>query len=469
MEKAMRRLRNDEDGIAMITSILVTMVVMFLGVVSVQMAIHNSESSGLDRRRVLAIAAAEGGLDYYFSHLSSSSITTIQCSLSGTLTNSGTFSVEATFFDSSGNPLPTSGGSQCPLSSMPASAVVESIGRGVANKSPARTMQAEVELSPTTTAPFNNIGAIFGQSSVSFEANTNLGGSKYADADVYTNGDLALSANSVIYGNIYSQGNVTLQSNSEVKKDLWANGSITMKGNSRVRGNATSSTSSITMTAQSRIYGNARAATTITGGIVNGTRTPSSPTEAPPSRPYPAYTYNAADWITVGYTVHNYSDCTTARTDIESWWGVGGGSHVVRVTGGCALNFTNSITVKGNLSIVTDGSLTIATNSKFAPQLGTGPWDLHFFVGLNGITPCFFAANPNGGTKTGLNTLIWTHQNCSADLNSNSAISEGQIIGGSVKVKHSLTFQYKQVSVPGMSGAGLKQDLRYKREVVTSE
>ena len=53
-------------------------------------------------------------------------------------------------------------------------------------------------------------------------------------------------------------------------------------------------------------------------------------------------------------------------------------------------------------------------------------------------------------------------------MNSNSAIAEGQVVAGVVNVKHSLSFQYKQVSVPGASGAGLKQDVRYKREVATS-
>jgi hypothetical protein len=468
MEKMMRKLRHDDEGVAMITAILVTMVVMMLGVVSVQMAIHNSESSGFDKRRVLAVAAAEGGLDYYSSHLASNNIATIQCTVSSTLTNAGTFAVTTTFYDSVGNPLPTSGGSQCPLNSMPASVLVKSVGRAQANKNPARTMQALYELSPATTAPFNNAGAITAQSSVSFEANANIGGSKYADADVFANGDISVSANSVLYGNLFAQGNVTLQSNSEVKKDLWANGSITMKGNSRVRGNATSSTSFISMTAQSRIYGNARAATSITSGIVSGTRTPNSPTDPPPSKPYPGYTYNASDWIAAGYTVRNYTDCVQAVADVVNWWGQSSGNNVVRVTGGCLMNFTTSVTVKGNLGIVNDGSITIATNSKFSPATGTGPWDVLFFTGMNGVTPCAFTANPNGGMKSGLNTLVWTHQNCSVVLDSNSALSEGQIIGGNVNVKHNISFQYKQVSVPGISGGGLKQDLRYKREIVTS-
>ena len=458
----MRRLRRNDEGIAMITAILVTMVVLMLGSVSVTMAIHNSESSGFDKRRVLAVAAAEGGLDYYASHLASNNISTIQCTINSTLTNGGVFAITTTFYNSTGT------GIACPLTAMPASVLVKSVGRAQANKNPARTMQALYELSPATTAPFNNTGAIFGQGGVSLNANTNIGGSKYADADIYTNGDFSLSANSTIYGNLYVQGNVTMQSNSEVKKDLWASGYIIMKGNSRVRGNATASTSYIQMTTNSRIYGNARAATTITSGIVTGTRTQNSPTEAPPARSFPAYTYDSSAWIADGYTIRNYSNCTTAVADIVNWWGQASGKNAVRVTGGCTLDFTNSVTVKGDLGIINDGSINIQTNTKFSPATGTGPWNVALFAGMNGVTPCSFTANPNGGMKSGLNTLIWANQGCDVNINSNAAIAEGQIIGGNVKVNHSLTFQYKQVSVPGVAGGGLKQDLRYKREIISS-
>lgn len=454
---------------AMITAIGVSFIVLALGIVSVQLAVHNSESSAYDRRRVQAIAAAEAGVDYYFSHLASTAVPSLQCALSGTLRgSSGTFSVKATFYDSGGAALPTLAGSQCPLAVTPAAVMVRSVGRGAANTSPARTMEAYAGLSPGTTAPFNNAGAIFGQTSVSFQANTNMGGSQYSDADVYTNGDLSLSANSVLYGSVYAQGAITLKANSEVKRDVWANGAIIMEGNSRIRGSATSSTSSITLGGQSRIYGNARAGTSISGGVVNGTKTPNSPSPPPPTRPYPAFTYNQSDWVAAGYAVRSYTDCSQAVSDIGTWWGSTSGSYVVRVTGGCAMTFNSSITVRGNLAIVTDGSVSLANNVRFSAASGTGPWNLHLFAGLSGITPCSFTTNPNSGTNSGLNTLIYTNPACTVDFNSNSAIAEGQVISGTVNIKHSLSFQYKQVAVPGVSGGGLKQDVLYKREIMTS-
>lgn len=468
----MRTLDAQEDGVAMITAIMVSFVVLALSVASVQLAVHNSEASGYDRRRVQAIAAAEAGVDYYLSHLASTTLPSVQCSLSGTLTNSpaGTFVVTTTFYNSTGAPLPSPGGSQCPLATTPASVLVSSVGRGAPGSSPARTMQAYANLSPGVTAPFNNTGAIFGYSRVSFTANANIGGSQYSDADVYSNGDVTLSANSILNGNLYSQGTVTLQSNSVAQKDVWANGPVTLQGNARVRGSATSSTSSIILGAQSRVYVDARAGTTNTGGVVDGRRIANAPQAAPPTRPYPTFTYNQADWVAAGYNVRNYTNCAQAVTDITTWWGSVSGDNVVRVTGGCAMTFNSSVTVKGNLGIVTDGSVTVGNNTRFSlPTTGqTGPWNLQFFVGLSGITPCSFTANPNGGTNAGLNTLVYTHQNCTVDIRSNSAISEGQLIGGAVDLKHSVSFRYKQVPVPGTSGGGMNGDVRYKREVVTA-
>jgi Tfp pilus assembly protein PilX len=469
----LRREGRGEDGIALITAVLIAFIVVTLGIASVQLAIHNSEASGHDRRRTQAIAAAEAGIDYYLSHLSSTTTTAVQCSISGTLpgTPEGTFSITTTFYNAAGNPLPTVSGSQCPLGSTPASVLIRSVGRASANTRPARTMQAYANLSPGVTAPFNNTGAIFGQNNITISATSRLGGQQYSDADLYSNGNVSVSSGSILFGNVYNQGTLSLNANSEVKRDAWANGSVTLVGSARVRGNATSSTSSITLGGQSRIYGFAKAATTVSGGTVDGTIYQNSPSGPPPSRPYPAFTYNPSDWIAAGYTIRDYTSCTTAVTDMGTWWGSGSGSNVVRVTGGCAMSFPNgsTTTVRGNLAIITDGSITLQNNARFVPASGTGPWNLHFFVGLSGLSGCHFTANPNSGTNSGLNTLVYTHQACTVNFSSNSAIAEGQIIGGTVDIKQSTSFNYRQVAVPGNPGsAGLKQDVRYRREVVTS-
>ena len=56
------RLRRDERGIALISALLISMVLVSLAVAVVSLSIHNSEQSANDRKRLQAINTAEAGL-----------------------------------------------------------------------------------------------------------------------------------------------------------------------------------------------------------------------------------------------------------------------------------------------------------------------------------------------------------------------------------------------------------------------
>src|SRR5438034_4665470 len=79
----MRRTLNREEGLAMITAILVTMVVLTLSLVMVQLSIHNSDSSAVDRGRVAAVNAAEGGINLAFSAMERATLANLPCTLDG--------------------------------------------------------------------------------------------------------------------------------------------------------------------------------------------------------------------------------------------------------------------------------------------------------------------------------------------------------------------------------------------------
>src|SRR5438093_434192 len=66
--ETMNRFRR-EEGFAMITAILVSVVVLSFSLVVVDLSVHNSTSSSFDRDRVQAINAAEAGIDVYLSSL----------------------------------------------------------------------------------------------------------------------------------------------------------------------------------------------------------------------------------------------------------------------------------------------------------------------------------------------------------------------------------------------------------------
>ena len=60
---------NEERGIAMVTALMVSLVVLFLSIVVVALSLHNSTISAFDRKRIQAVDAAEAGIDAWFSGL----------------------------------------------------------------------------------------------------------------------------------------------------------------------------------------------------------------------------------------------------------------------------------------------------------------------------------------------------------------------------------------------------------------
>src|SRR5205807_250920 len=96
----MRLLRpsSDEHGIAMITAILVSGVVLTLSITATSLAIHNTNASGLDRKRVQVIATAEAGVDAAFSVLQTTPTAALPCQIQATL--QGAFA-QAIFSDQS--------------------------------------------------------------------------------------------------------------------------------------------------------------------------------------------------------------------------------------------------------------------------------------------------------------------------------------------------------------------------------
>jgi hypothetical protein len=452
----------DERGIALITALLVSMVVVTLGIASVTLAIHNSESSAFDRRRVQGVAAAEAGLNWYYSHLQSVTADQFECSATQTLTTSPTaqFSATVTFFDEAGTEMP------CPLAEddEPAGASIVSEGRSTRTATPTRTMESYVNLIPIPGGPFAET-AIFSDDAPGFDSNIQVFGDGTLNGDVYTNGDALFNSNSVIHGSIYIQGNVELDSNAEIKRDVYANGSVKLKSNARVLGNATSSTSWISLDSQAHVYGDARAGTTITtlgSSQIDGLEIPNSPSPPPEYREFPTYSFDSSDWTEKGYQVQTFSDCALAKAFIEV---IPAGDWVVRITSSCDLSWTsnNVINVSGNLAIVSDGSLTMDSNAHF--QSDGSPHTLHLIFGLGGVSPCDIVFRSNTYISSGITTLLYTP--CVLELSSNSFVAEGQMFGGFVDFNSNANLTYRPVDVPGTGSGLFDEDIVYIREVVT--
>lgn len=460
----MLRRIHGEQGMAMIMAVLLSVVVVTLGTLAMNNAVHNSETSSYDRKRVQGIAAAEAGIDYYMSHLQGASAGDVQCSMSDSLTGTipTSFQVSASFYDAAQNEI------ACPIPAgvSPDFVLVRSTGKSSAD-SPTRTMEAYIKLIAQKGNPFGE-GAIFSDQAPGLNATVQINGNTSDDADVYTNGTAtsSLSAGTKIGGNLFSQGDVVLNKNAQVTKDVHAKGSITMNQQSQILGNAISSTSSITSSG-GIIHGFAKAATTITldgNAKVHGAQIPNTPSDPPPQRTLPVFEYVPTDWTGEGYTITNFTDCGAAASFIA---GITGGKHVVRITSTCTLNFANSSNTRvyDDLAIISDGGMNMDARAQFTKaDGGSEPLNVHLFFGLNGTSPCDITMHSNTRFGSGLEMFLYTP--CEISLSSAALVVKGQMFAGKVDFNSTTSVNYTPVKIPGLGTPGYKEDIVYIREVV---
>lgn len=475
------RLRaHDDDGFAMITALLVIVIATFLSLTAVGLAVHNQDGSAYDRARTVAVHAAEGGLDVSFNTISTSSPSTLPCTVTGTTTTSpsATWTASVSYYSTyppSGTALtcsPTTG-----VSSTPAAAVVNSVGSvkvvgGYVN----RKMQSQMKL----TAGYGYFDkAVFSQSSASITNQVNVNGYQGNDADFYTNGNYTCPNQSTFSGSVISQGAISLSNSCYVAVDAWANGAVTMANTSTVNHDVMSSTSSLTMSNNSKVNRNVRVGTTCSGcttgsgGRVTGTVTTSSPQSAPPVITYPTMVFDATAWSDAGYTAQYFSGgsaCSSARSWLTNSAN-NGRKTVVRITGGCTLSLSNdTVTRTNDLAIFTDGPISTSSNSLFTS--GDGNFHDLFLIVQSGIT-CSGTTSGSPGTifmasSTSFSTLhFFVYAPCTVSFANNNSGSRGQIYGNPVSFASNLSYTYYPTVVPGNgSVTSFKPELSFVREVV---
>jgi type II secretory pathway pseudopilin PulG len=453
-----------EDGFAMITAILVSVVVLSLSLVVVNLAVHSSGESRVDRDRVLAINAAEAGLDNYMSAL----VTTPNPSCTSSVDVGSTpvehFDVSILLYAS----WPPSGSGQCPLPAGqdPAGALVTSKGTTLAGAPPiSRSMETAIQLTPI----YGGLNqAIFSDQQLNFQNKLDVNGNVGNDADVYTNGDFALGNNTVISGNVYAQGFASI-GQGVVKANVWAKNYVEFFSGIQVMGNAQSSTSYINLSNNSHVYGSAKAGTTITGGTIDGDKTPNSPSGPPPQIPLPQVPYVQQEWINKGYTITNFSSCALAKTFISN---MPVGDYVVRIAPTCALSWSgNDLNINGNLAIITDGSFTLSQQNNWTGQ--GGKHTLFIIRPYQAGLACNPAPSPydinvsNNTSFYNLQTFIYTQ--CTINFGNNNASGfDGQIIGGQVNITNQMVVNFRPITVPGFNRLGYRSDVSYLREIPNS-
>lgn len=482
---------HDEDGVALVTAILVSAIVLTLSVSAVAISIHNTDASGYDKRRLIAIGAAEAGIDYYYDLLSRTSLKSLNAQGSDceeTVTFGSVPVSEATivprFYPSSdtsgaGTPCPPAPVAPVTWSNYVFYVKVTSTGSIPGSAAPVRAMESKARLTAIGTSITFPSAAIYGSSAVEMSANTQLYGNGANNADVYSNGNISVSTASNLKGNMYVQGTATIANgNFQLAGMLWASSWIKVSGG-KIGGGLTSSGSttttcppgsnpasaSICVSGNTLVTGGAKTGGTISikapPASVTGTLAPgTSGIGAPPSIAYPTYTFTATDWP--GYVTD--TSCANAVTRINNW---NSGDLYIRLTG-CATFNPPSKVLPGNLAILTDGAVTFTTGTKWTTNSAT-PVNAYLFTGMTGSCGDFLA-QANSSIGTNIKVLIFTPQACTATIQSNSWNSAGQIFAGTVRISANTNLAFAPVDLPGATAgaSGSLVDVVYRREVVPS-
>jgi hypothetical protein len=490
---------HEETGLAMVTAILVVTVVFSLGVVGTELAVHNSGSSALDRKRTQAIDAAEAGLDSFFSSLTTTASTSMPCpavagnpnvSVDMPTTPAAHFDVYVSFFNEwppAATPDLTC--AQVQAGALPQAALVKSVGTAITAAVPTRvqrTMESTIHLSPIY-AGFNK--AIFSDTQLNFLNQFTLNGNVGNDGDVYTNGNFALNNNTLIKGSVYAQGTATI-GQGVINANVWAKAAVSLSSGIQVLGNATSSVSSITLSNNSTVFGNAKAGTTISGGTINGTITPNSPSGPPPQVTLPKYcwpgclqdgTPNTATqdaFTQLGYTIVNEASCIQAANDINNWFGASGGDYVVVLGTAVGCPFSqwsgNTVNIKGNLAIFCtacdlNGVTTFFQTTNNTNIQGVGGTRTVYIVRpwQSGLACSATTPNISTGNLTQWNSIsLFVYSPCRIDFGNNNANGvNGQIIGGTVNITNQCVFNYVPIIAPAFQLVGYSSAVSYVREI----
>lgn len=439
---------------AMITAILVSLVVLFLGFVATGLSDHSFSSSRVEHKRVTTFHAAEAGIDHALRLLQSSALAALPCATP--LANSlggGAYApdylVGFTYYAS----YPVAGAPMaCPLAGEPAAVVLRSTGGSSDPLGSDRELELVAQLSvPSGVGAFER--TVFSDLTVTYEGPVTIDADLAAakKAELYTNGSFDCDHPQQLAGHVVVQGAATLTNGCTVAGDVVAAGAITTAGKVVIGGNARSSTGDITLTGASTIFGDAEAAGTISvnaSSSIVGSQKSGSPTPSPTATALPAVPYDAAAWTAAGYTVVNHGSCPAALTDLATNAAAWATPRVVRVTG-CPLDTGSAATieVKSDVAIVAEQGFRLASSTTFqTPTPGTR---LLLIVPYGSSCAGTLGQVVMGTSVTfdpDLEVFVYTP--CFLDAH-NSGTMRGQIYGGSIRFG---AFHLERRHVDGVPG-----------------
>ena len=117
MLRQLKRLHSEEQGMALVVSLMVAFVILMLSSVVVAQSIHSLNASGYDRQRLTSYNAAEAGANAWWEDLQTTALASLNCStkagVMNTQPNEAQYSASATFYAADGTTTMTCPMSQC--------------------------------------------------------------------------------------------------------------------------------------------------------------------------------------------------------------------------------------------------------------------------------------------------------------------------------------------------------------------
>jgi Tfp pilus assembly protein PilX len=464
MIRRLQAIHDDERGMALVVALMVAFVVLMLSTIVVAQSIHSLDSSGLDRRRLTAVNAAEAGTAAWWEDLQTTPLATLDCTTKTQTLKSGpseaSFTADATFYAADG----TTEMDCLSFTNEVYPEYVKVSSTGTSEGGVPREMETFARLSPiyagTGSAIMSNNGA-------SFVNNFDVYGLNGNDGNVYVlTGNLTIGNSTEIRGNVYvPNGSATLTNSAHIYGGLWALNAISMGNSARVDGDLRTNTGAATGSNSASVGGDAYSGTTIGDPpAVGGTRYPNYTLPDVPTQTYPTFTYDPADWA--DYTISTFTDCALAEDFLTdgSWTS---GNRVVRIQSSCPFSISNNTTVgvPGDLAVITDGTITMQNKTTWRGTSGSVK-RLMFLkpVGTTCGSPSF--SELNNTDYVNVNVVVYVPPTCSVTM-ANQNQMKGQVYGGTVTINNNFTMTYTPVLVPGLGTdiAGFHQDIQYVREV----
>lgn len=479
------RSAHDDKGSALVIAVMSVSVCLALALVGVQLAMTSTRASGVDRQRVLAINAAEAGVDAGYTAIQNGGANP-PCSLPSTNVKSGpdtaAFGTTITYYNAAGTALTCNAAGN--VVGVPAKALLSSnaqtnvLGGGGTRGS--RKMEALVNLIPVQL--LNK--AIFADGSLSFSNRTTLTGQNGADADVYSNRSVDCANNENFAGNVYSQGDISISNSCTFAGNVWAGGRVfTNNGaNGAIGGFVKAGGGSISLSGVT-VGGNLYAQTSISfsGCSAAGKCFPNSNPGLPPSSPFPVIRGDAAslaEWTAAapdgpGYTRYDYTgDCSGLASAIKNTYARTGVPTLLVTSCQVSLSNEKDIPLSNDLAIFAAGGFAATQQNTFLSNVAGQNRKMHWIVPYTAsITrPCStpsITTDQNFGTSDDVDMFLYSP--CNISFNNNST-HIGQVYGGSdVSISNQFNMEYRPVPVFGVDLSSLPPlsytpSIVYKRE-----